>query len=122
MPKRIPQIPNQRPIIQRETDIPDQEPLVKREPSQRQLVKDVNNTRPPLPDNKPVAHDPTPIKHFEPSPLLEVPQQDREPQETTKQNPIQSTGNPNVIQDPFDTQMEVPFSEDIVEPVLRDQR
>ena len=119
LPRRIPQVPNQRPIITRETDISNQEPLVKREPPQRQIRNDIDNTTPPLTDNEPVAHDPTPIRHFEPSRLLEIPQQAREPQETTKQNPIPSTENPYVIQDPFDTQMEVPFSEDIIEPVFK---
>ena len=118
-PRRISQVPNQRPIITRETGKSNQEPLVGREQPQKQPTNDVDNTTPPLTNNEPVAHDPTPIRHFEPSPLLEIPQQAREPQETTKQNPIPTTENPYVIQDPFDTQMEVPFSEDIVEPVFK---
>ena len=118
-PRRISQVPNQRPIITRETGKSNQEPLVRREPPQKQLRNDIDNTTPPLTNNEPVAHDPTPIRHFEPSPLSEIPQQAREPQETTKQNPIPSTENLYVIQDPFDTQMEVPFSEDIVEPVFK---
>ena len=112
-PRRISQVPNQRPIITRETGKSNQEPLVRREPPQKQLRNDIDNTTPPLTNNEPVAHDPTPIRHFEPSPLSEIPQQAREPQETTKQNPIPSTENPYV------TQMEVPFSEDIVEPVFK---
>ena len=118
-PRRISQVPNQRPIITRETGKSNQEPLVGREQPQKQPRNDVDNTTPPLTNNEPVAHDPTPIRHFEPSPLSEIPQQAREPQETTKQNPIPTTENPYVIQDPFDTQMEVPFSEDIVEPVFK---
>ena len=59
------------------------------------------------------------MRHFEPNPLLEVPQPDKEPQEATRQYPVHSAGNPNVIQDPFDTQMEVPFTEDTVEPVFK---
>ena len=59
------------------------------------------------------------MRHFEPNPLLEVPQQDKDPQEIVSQHPIHSTGNPNVVQDPFDTQMEVPFTEDIVEHVFK---
>ena len=51
--------------------------------------------------------------------MLEVPKPDKEPQEATRQNPVHSAGNPNVIQDPFDTQMEVPFTEDTVEPVFK---
>ena len=119
LPRRISQVPNQRPIITRETGKSNQEPLVRREPPQKQLRNDIDDTTPPLTNNEPVAHDPTPIRHFEPSPLSKIPQQAREPQETTKQNPIPSTENPYVIQDPFDTQMEVPFSEDIVEPVFK---
>ena len=90
--------------------------MVRRDTPQKQLRNDRDNTIPPLANNEPVAHDPTPIRHFEPSPLSEKPQEAREPQETIKQNPIPTTENP---QDPFDTQMEVPFSEDIVEPVFK---
>ena len=61
------------------------------------------------------------MRHFEPNPLLEVPPPDKEPPEATRQHPIHSTGNPNVSQDPFDTQMEVPFAEDTVEPVFKRQ-
>ena len=43
------------------------------------------------------------MRHFEPNPLLEVPQEDKKPQEVTSQHPVYSAGNPNVIQDPFDT-------------------
>ena len=118
-PRRISQVPKQRPIITRETGKSNQEPLVRRDTPQKQLRNDIDNTIPPLTNNEPVAHDPTPIRHFEPSPLSEIPQQAREPQETIKQNPIPTTENPHVIQDPFDTQMEVPFSEDIVEPVFK---
>ena len=118
-PRRMSLVPNQRPIITRETGKSNPEPLVRREQPQKQLRNDIDNTTPPLTNNEPVAHDPTPIRHFEPSPLSEIPQQAREPQETTRQNPIPTTENPYVIQDPFDTQMEVPFSEDIVEPVFK---
>ena len=118
-PRRISLVPNQRPIITRETGKSNPEPLVRRDTPQKQLRNDRDNTIPPLANNEPVAHDPTPIRHFEPSPLSEIPQQAREPQETIKQNPIPTTENPHVIQDPFDTQMEVPFSEDIVEPVFK---
>ena len=37
----------------------------------------------------------------------------------TRQHPVHGTRNPNVPQDPFDTQMEVPFVEDTVEPVFK---
>ena len=51
--------------------------------------------------------------------MLEVPPPNKEPPEVTRQYPVHGTGNPNVPQDPFDTQMEVPFTEDIVEPVFK---
>ena len=59
------------------------------------------------------------MRHFEPNPLLEVPQPDQIPQETVSQQPVQGTENSVTRQDPFDTQMEVPFLEDIVEPVFK---
>ena len=69
--------------------------------------------------NQPARNNPIPVRHFEPNPLLEVPQQDKDPQEIVSQHPIHSTGNPNVVQDPFDTQMEVLFTEDTIEPVFK---
>ena len=119
LPKKIPQVPNQRPITQKDINIPNHEPIVKRESLQRQLGKEVDNTIPPLTNNEPIVHNPSPIRHFEPNPLLEIPQQAKEPQEVNRQNLTPNTGKPNAIQDPFDTQMEVPFSEDIVEPVFK---
>ena len=116
VPKRPPQLPNQRPMDQREANIPNQKPVAQRGPPQRQLV---DNANPPPVANQPVIDDPIPVRHFEPNPLLEVPQQDKEPQEVTRQHPVHSAGNPDVIQDPFDTQMEVPFTEDTVEPVFK---
>ena len=81
----------------------------------------MDNTNLPPVANQPVIDDPIPVRHFEPNPLLEVPPPDKEPQEATRQHPVHSAGNPNVIQDPFDTQMEVPFTEDTVEPVFKRQ-
>ena len=114
--KRLPQLLIQRPMDQREADIPDQKPVSQRGSPQRQLV---DNTHLPPVANQPVIDDPIPVRHFEPNPLLEVPQPDKEPQEATRQHPVHSTGNPDVIQDPFDTQMEVPFTEDTVESVFK---
>ena len=114
--KRLPQLPNQKTIDQRETNLPDQKPVVQRGPPQKQLVNDTN--LPPVVD-QPVIDDPIPVRHFEPNPLLQVPPPDKEPPEATRQCPVHSTGNPNVSQDPFDTQMEVPFAEDTVEPVFK---
>ena len=116
VPKRLPQIPNQKPIDQREANLPDQKPVAQRGPPQGQLVDDTN--LPPV-TNQPVIDSPIPVRHFEPNPLLEVPPPDKEPQEVTRQHPVHSSGNPNVIQDPFDTQMEIPFTEDTVEPVFK---
>ena len=59
------------------------------------------------------------MKHFEPNPLLEVPQTDQPPQETVSQKPVLRTEGSSANQDPFDMQMEVPFSEEIVKPVFK---
>ena len=116
VPKRLPQLPGQEIIDQREVNLPDQKPVVQRGSSQRQLVNDTN-----LPQviKQPVIDNPIPVRHFEPSPLLEVPPPNKEPPDVTKQYPVHGTGYSNVPQDPFDTQMEVPFTEDIVEPFFK---
>ena len=116
VPKRLSQLPNQKTIDQRETNLPDQKPVRQKGPPQRQLV---NGTNLPPVANQPVMGDPIPVRHFEPSPLLEVPPPDKEPPEVTRKYPVHSAGNPNIPQDPFDTQMEVPFAEDTVEPVFK---
>ena len=116
VPKRLSQLPNQRTIDQKEASLPDQRPVAQRGPPQRQLVDDTN--LPPV-AKQPVIDDQIPVRHFEPNPLLEVPPPDKEPQEVTRQLPVHSAGNPNVTQGPFDTQMEVPFAEDTVEPVFK---
>ena len=116
VPKRLPQLPNQKTTDQRETNLPDQKTVVQRGPPQKQLLNDTN--LPPVVD-QPAINDPTPVRHFEPNPLIEVPPPDKEPPEATRQHPVHSTGDPNVSQDPFDTQMEVPFAEDAVEPVFK---
>ena len=51
VPKRSPQLPNQRPMDQREANIPDQKPVAQRGPPQRQLV---DNTNLPPVANQPV--------------------------------------------------------------------
>ena len=104
---------------QKEANIPNQRPVAQIGPPQRQLVKNTDNTNPPPVVNQPVTDDPIPVRHFEPNPLLEVPQQDKEPQEVTRQHPVYSEGNPNAVQDPFDTQMEVSFMEDVIKPVFK---
>ena len=114
--KRLPQLPGQKIIDQREINLPDQKSVAQRGPPQKQLV---NETNLPQVIEQPVIDNPVPVRHLEPSPLLEVPPPDKEPLEVTRQYPVHSTGNPNIPQDPFDTQMEVPFSEDTVEPVFK---
>ena len=116
VPKRLPQLPGQEAIDQREVNLPDQKPVVQRAPPQRQLVNDTNL---PQVGKQPVVDNPIPVRHFEPSPLLEVPLPNGESPELTRQYPVHGTGHPDVPQDPFDTQMEVPFSEDTVEPVFK---
>ena len=62
------------------------------------------------------------MKHFEPNPLFEAPQTDQTlqiAQETSSQNPVLRTEGSSANQDPWDTQMEVSFSEEIVEPVFK---
>ena len=105
-PRRTPAIQKQSPMAQRET--PQQLPDEK-----------VDNASPPSNANQPTNNGPVPMKHFEPNPLLEVPQTDQIPQETVSQKPVLRTEGSAANQDPFDTQMEVPFSEDIVEPVFK---
>ena len=109
-------MPGQETIDQREVNLPDQKPVVQRGSPQRQLINDTN-----LPQviKQPVIDNPIPVRHFEPSPLLEVPLPNKESPEVTRQYPVHGKGHPNVPQDPFDTQMEVPFSEDAVEPVFK---
>ena len=84
-----------------------------RGPHQMLLLRD-NRKKPQQKDNVP-----PPVKHFEPNPLMKVPQDKKEPQEVSTQPPVQNTNNPVVTQDPSDTQMEVPFSEDAIEQVFK---
>ena len=118
IPRRISQLPNQKPTYQREANLPNQGPEVQRVP-QRQQADNTDNSNPPPLANQPAHDNPILVRHFEPNPLLEVPHQDKDPQEIVSQQPVHSPGNPNAVQDPFDTQIEVPFTEDIVEPVFK---
>ena len=119
IPRRIPQLPNQKPTSQKEANLPNQRPVAQKEPPQRQLADNIDNSNPPPLANQPAHDNPIPVRHFEPNPLLEVPQLDKDPQKIVSQQHAHSAGNPNAVQDPFDTQMEVPFTEDIVEPVFK---
>ena len=72
--RRIPQLPNQRPMDQKEANIPNQRPVAQRGPPQRQLEDNMdNNTYPPPVADQPINDNPIPVKHFELDPLLEVP-------------------------------------------------
>ena len=78
VPRKIPQLPNQKPTDQREAEILNQRPVVQRGPPQRQLADNRDNANPPPIANQPTNDDPIPVRHFEPNPLSEVPQQNKE--------------------------------------------
>ena len=102
--------------------IPRQSPMVRRELPQPLSKEEVDNASPPINASQPTKNSPIPVKHFEPNPLFEVPQPDPTPQiaqETSSQKPVLRTEGSSANQDPWDTQMEVPFSEEIVEPVFK---
>ena len=105
-------------LPKRPSNLPSQKPQVQSGPPQRPLPDNSDNANPPSIANQPADNKPTPVRHFESNPLLEVPQEGKDPQEVSNQHPAPSTDNPVAIQDPFDTQMEVPFTEDTVEPVF----
>ena len=94
-------------------------PMAQREIPQPLPKEDIDNVSPPFEAKQPTNNGPVPVRHFEPNPLLEVPQTDRIPQETINQKPVLRTEDSPGNQDPFDTQMEVPFSEGILEPVFK---
>ena len=96
-----------------------QSPMVQRETPQQLPNEKVDNANLPSNADQPTSNGPVPVRHFEPNPLLEVPQTDQIPQEIVSQKPVQRTESSVANQDPFDTQMEVPFSKDIVEPVFK---
>ena len=84
----MPQLPNQRPTYQKEANILNQRPVAQKGPPQRQLVDNTDNTNSAPIVSLPVNDNPIPVRHFEPNPLLEVPQPDKEPQEVTSQHPV----------------------------------
>ena len=96
-----------------------QSPMVQGETSQPLSNEDIENESPPLEAQQPTGNGPVPVRHYEPNPLLKVPRTDQIPQETINQKPVLRTEDSSGNQDPFDTQMEVPFSEGIVEPVFK---
>ena len=94
-------------------------PMAQREKPQPLPKEDSDNVSPPFKAKQPTNNGPVPVRYFEPNPLLEIPQTDQFPQETNNQKPVLRTEDSAGNQDPFDTQMEVPFSEGIVEPVFK---
>ena len=94
-------------------------PMAQREIPQPLPKEDSDNVSPPFKAKQPTNNGPVPVRHFEPNPLLEIPQTDQFPQETINQKPVLRTEDSSGNQEPFDTQMEVPFSEGIVEPVFK---
>ena len=94
-------------------------PMAQREIPQPLPKEDSDNVSPPFKAKQPTNNGPVPVRHFEPNPLLEIPQTDQFLQETTNQKSVLRTEDLSGNQDPFDTQMEVPFSEGIVEPVFK---
>ena len=68
-PRKTPTIQKQSPMVQKGT--PQQLPNAK-----------VDNANPPSIANQPTSNGPVSVRHFEPNPLLEVPQPDQIPQET----------------------------------------
>ena len=100
VPERTSHLPDQEPTVQKGPSLPNQRPVAQKEPPQRQSDGNTDNINPPPMVNQPARDNPIPVRHFEPNTLLEVPQQDKDPQELVSQHPIHSTGNPNVVQDP----------------------
>ena len=96
-------VPRKTPVVQK------QSPIVQKGSPQQLPNDNVDNANPPPIANQPTSNSPVPVRHFEPNPLLEVSQPDQIPQETASQQPVQRTEDPVAKQDPFDTQMEVPF-------------
>ena len=95
--------------------MPKQTPPANKVPQRQQT----QNPAPQPRDTEPKDNVPPPVRYFEPNPLIEVPQEDKEPQEVVTHLPAHSQDNTVATQDPFDTQIEVPFSEDAVEPVFK---
>ena len=105
-------------LPKKENIVPNERLPVNKAPQKQQILNPdipVTQSR----DTEPKDNVPPPVRHFEPNPLMEVPQEDKEPQEVITHPPVHSQDNPVSIQDQFDTQMEVPFSEDAVEPVFK---
>ena len=94
-------------------------PAAQRESPQPLPKENSDNVSPPFEAKQPTNSGPAPVRHFEPNPLHEIPQTDPFPQEATNRKSVLRTEDSSGSQDPFDTQMEVPFSEGIIEPVFK---
>ena len=82
----------------------------------------MNDTDLPEIIEQPVIDNPIPVRHFEPSPLLEVPLPSKEPPEVTRQYPVHSAGNPNVPQDPLTLRWKSLFQRTLLNQSSKDQR
>ena len=105
--------PREEPTTQRAS------PMAQREIPQPLPKEDSDNVSPPFKTKWPTNSGPVSVRHFEPNPLSEIPQTDQFPQGTINRKPVLKTEDSSGNQDPFDTQMEVPFSEGIIEPVFK---
>ena len=74
VPGRTPHLPEQRPAVQKGPNLPNQRPVVQKGPPQRQSDGNTDNINPPPITSQPAHDNPVPVKHYEPSPLLEVPE------------------------------------------------
>ena len=97
VPGRTPHLPEQRPAVQKGPNLPNQRPVVQKGPPQRQSDGNTDDINPPPITSQPAHDNLIPVRHFEPNPLLEVPQQDKDPQEIFNQHPVHSAGNPNAV-------------------------
>ena len=68
-----------------------QSPMAQRETPQTLPKEDKENVSPPFEAKQPTNNGPVPVRHFEPNPLLEVPQTDQISQETINQKPVLRT-------------------------------
>ena len=74
VPGRTLHLPEQSPAVQKGPNLPNQRPVVQKGPPQRQSDGNTDNINPPPIASQPAHDNPVPVKHYEPSPLLEVPE------------------------------------------------
>ena len=90
-PKPQWKLPNRTPVI------PNQLPQNTSPPVQGDAENRQEEMPPSVPNDGPQNERPPPIRHFNPSPLMEVPQEDHSPQESSKR-PTPTIGNPMAVQ------------------------